>query len=98
MEAVTTTGPDPRSAATVEPVEPEHPETPWGWFGSAAIAIAVAVLCFTPVWDEVTDAAGRRAWFSRLLDTLGPFTVAAVAALFALVSIVAAVRAMRRHS
>jgi uncharacterized membrane protein YbhN (UPF0104 family) len=86
---------DPRPPA-VERFESEERETPWGWLGAAAIAVIVAVLCFTPIWDEVTDSSGRRAGFARLLGTLGPVTVAGVALAFAVLALVLALRARRR--
>lgn len=87
--------PDSRPSPVEHVESEEERDTPWGWFGACAIAVVVAVLCFTPIWDEVVGSSGRRAGFARLLDTLGPFTVAGVAAAFAVLALVLALRALR---
>ncbi len=71
--------------------EANNTTTPWGWFGSAAVAIVVAVLCFTPVWEQVAPTelrdGGRRAGFSNLLYQLGPTGVAAIVAGIAVICV-----------
>ncbi|KRC61632.1 hypothetical protein ASE14_12380 [Agromyces sp. Root81] len=93
--------------ASVEPTEPQdvagphaedddERETPWGWFGGGAIALAIAVACFTPLWDEVADgSSGRRAGFAALLGSIGPSGVAGIALVVAIVFVALGVREMR---
>lgn len=76
----------------------EERETPWGWFGGGAIALVIAVACFTPLWDEVADgSSGRRAGFSVLLGSIGPFGVAGIALVVAVVFVILGVREMRKQ-
>jgi hypothetical protein len=71
---------------------------PLGWFFGAVVGLLIAVLCFTPVWDEATSQGGRRGGLARLLETVGPFGVAGVAIGVAVLFLVLGVRAMRDDS
>ncbi|AZH82240.1 hypothetical protein EAO79_04520 [Plantibacter sp. PA-3-X8] len=101
-------GQQPGQQPEQEPVQPSEPETPpqwsveewgsspFGWFVGAGIGVLVAVLCFTPIWDEVAGrSTGRRAGFGALLGTIGPFGVAAIALAVAVVFAVVGVRKRR---
>lgn len=71
-------------------------DSPFGWFLAGGVGLLVAVLCFTPIWDEVAGrSTGRRAGFTALLAGLGPIPVAAIAVVVSAVFIVIGVRARR---
>lgn len=76
------------------PVEEER-TTPLGYFGTAAVAVAVAIACYTPLWDEVADPerTGRRSGLSRLLADIGPLPIAILCAGIAAVALYLAVKA-----
>ncbi|GAA1612783.1 hypothetical protein [Leucobacter chromiireducens] len=84
-----------------EPVEHFSPEpTPdpaslSSYWLTAAGAIVVAVLCFTPIWNEVADpnASGRRSGISHFLAAIGPFPIAAVAVAVAATAVILGFRA-----
>ncbi|RXZ49325.1 hypothetical protein ESP57_10430 [Agromyces fucosus] len=101
MASVTPNEPQtPPAASDADPstAHDEERETPWGWFGGGAIALTIAVACFTPLWDEVADgSSGRRAGFSALLGSIGPFGIAGIALVVAVVFVVLGVREMRRQ-
>jgi hypothetical protein len=72
-------------------------ENPLGWFFGALVGVAVAIACFTPIWDEAMgQGGGRRAGFAALLEAMGPFGVAGVALVIAAVFLWLGVRSLRR--
>jgi len=74
----------------------EWGSSPFGWFAGSGIGVLVAVLCFTPIWDEVAGrSTGRRAGFGALLGAIGPFGVAAIAVAVAVVFVVVGLRKRR---
>lgn len=71
-------------------------DSPFGWFLAGGVALLIAILCFTPIWDEVAGrSTGRRAGFTALLAGIGPVGVAAIAVVVSVVFIVIGVRARR---
>lgn len=80
--------------------EDDGPDGGLAWFVGAAVAAAVAVLCFTPVWDMVAPTElrerGRRAGFSNLIYNLGPTGVAAVAGVVAVLMFLVALSELRK--
>ncbi|MGK9148197.1 hypothetical protein KXS11_11280 [Plantibacter flavus] len=75
----------------------ESGDSPFGWFVGAGVGLLAAVLCFTPIWDEVAGrGTGRRAGFTALLAGIGPFGVAAIAVVIAVVFVLLGLRARRR--
>lgn len=90
--------PERVATSPVERFEEQEDDTPspWGWFVATGISLVIAVLCATPVWDEITDGGGRRGWIGDLLGAVGPLTVAGIAIAVAIVSLFFAVRALRR--
>lgn len=74
----------------------EWGSSPFGWFVGAGIGLLAAILCFTPIWDEVAGrSTGRRAGFGALLVAIGPFGVAAIALAVAVVFVVVGLRKRR---
>jgi hypothetical protein len=71
---------------------------PLGWFVGAAVGVLVAVLCFTPVWDEATSQGGRRGGLAALLQAIGPFGVAGIAIALSVLFLVLGLRSLRDDS
>lgn len=72
------------NAAVAEDEEQDSQLTYWL---TAAFGVAVAVVCFTPLWDEIAkpEARGRRAGLSRLLADIGSVPIAIAGVLLAIV-------------
>ncbi|MCI2956805.1 hypothetical protein MN032_03780 [Agromyces atrinae] len=68
----------------------------WGYLGGAAIAVGIAVACFTPLWGEVASGSGKRAGFVGILTALGPVGVAGVSLVVAVILVVVAFRVRSR--
>ncbi len=79
-----------------EPEEDEDAPSPWGWFFAAGVAVLIAVLCFTPIWEEATDGGGRRGWIGDLLRSIGQVPIAIVCAAFAAFAVIFAIRILQR--
>lgn len=86
----------PQAEQFANPVvaEDEAEDSQLTYWLTAAFGIAVAVVCFTPLWDEIAkpEARGRRAGLSRLLADIGPVPIAIAGVLLAIVFVVIAIR------
>lgn len=84
--------------APVEDVDTDDDDPTWTDFVAAVVCLAIAVVPFTPLWDEFSnpeEVSRRYRGVARLLDTVGPVPVSLVFAVIGVVLLLVAVNKVR---